>query len=167
MISKSTISKNLKSLDSKYRRTNSSMESLYFSKLALMELCGWIEESMDDVIFRCAYRNLREQENRDFTNVRIIKPTYGFEYKKHFRKMLIELIGLINVERIESKVDPVKKQNLKSVLGSLKVSRDRVAHTHIKGITRVIDSPSITLHRFNHVYAGLKEYEAVIRNMRF
>ncbi len=166
MITKSTISSNLKSLDAKYRRTTSDMESLFFSKLALLELCGWIEESMDDVILRCANRYLRVAANRKHAKENIIRPTYGFEYQRHFRRMLIQLIGLINVERIESKVDPAKKAILQSTLGNLKESRNRVAHTHIKGIARVIDSPSITLNRFDHVYGGLMEFDAVIRNMR-
>lgn len=167
MITKSTINNNLISLNAKYKRTRSNMESLFYSKLAVLELCGWIEESMDDVILRCARRHLQKTENIDFTQNNIIKLTYGFDYKKHFRKMLIQMMGLINVERIESKVDPLIRNNLLSTLGNLKTSRNCVAHTHIKGTTLIIDSPSITLSRFKHVYDGLKEFESVIRNIPF
>lgn len=166
MISKSTIAKNLKSLDAKYRKTGSNMESLFFSKLAILELCGWIEESMDDVILRCARRTLRSTSNKEFAEKNIVKPTYGFEYQKHFRKMLIQLIGLISTERIEKQIDVTKKNRLQSELGNLKVIRNRVAHTHIRGITLSIDSPSVTLSRFNSIYDGLKEFESVIRNTK-
>lgn len=166
MISRTEIFNNLKSLDVKYRKTSSSKDTLFFSKLALLELCGWIEESMDDIVLRCANRKLKESQNKKFVIDGVTGPVYGFEYKKHFRKMLIQLIGIINVERLEIKVDALKRDSLKSELGNLKEMRNKMAHTHIKGITTHIDSPSITIRRFNVVYDGLKDFELIIRGMK-
>ena len=72
-------------------------EALLFSKLATLELCGWIEVSMDDIVLRHSRRTLREPVNRAFCEKRIVKPIYGFDYDIHFRKMLMGLIGLEGV----------------------------------------------------------------------
>lgn len=80
--------------------------------------------------------------------------------------MLIQLVGLITVEKLEAKLDPVKFQIMISTLGTLKQSRDSEAHTHIKGVTRVIDAPSLTRNRFTSIYDGLKNIEKELRKMQ-
>jgi hypothetical protein len=54
MITRSYITSSFKFLDRKYRKATTSKELFFYSKLAIFELCGWIEESMDDIILRCA-----------------------------------------------------------------------------------------------------------------
>lgn len=164
MIAKSYILTNLKALDWRYKRSTSSKELLFFSKLAILELCGWIEESMDDIIRKCAKRHLRKQSNQKYVEIEIIKRNYGFDYQRHFRNMLVRMVGLISVERIERRVDQTKRSNLEATLSVLKTIRDSEAHTHIKGVTRTINSPSITIMHFYLVYDGLKEFDRVIRN---
>ena len=61
MIARSYILTNLKTLDRKYNRATSTRDSLFYSKLAILELCGWIEESMDDIVLRCACRHLTDR----------------------------------------------------------------------------------------------------------
>jgi len=163
MIAKTYIVKNLTFLENKYQKAKTTKESLFFSKLALMELCGWIEETMDDIVLRCGKRHIKKEGNLKFLEKQIVKNTYGFEYDRHFRKMLINLIGLINVERLEKKVDTVAIAKLKGSLSSLIVMRNAEAHTHIKGTTRTIDSPSVTLHNFNKIFNGLKEFETTLK----
>lgn len=116
MVSKTSILENLQGLDALYQKSSSTKKSLFFSKLAILELCGWTEESIDDIIKRCAKRKLKEKVNLDYL-IKEIERTYGFTYEKHFRKMLVELIGFINIERLERKVDKDKFHNLKSTLG--------------------------------------------------
>ena len=54
---------NLRSLDYRYRRAHSALkEALFCSKLAILELCGWIEESMDDMVRRCATEALERSK---------------------------------------------------------------------------------------------------------
>lgn len=167
MISRTYILQNLELLDRRFRNANSAKESLLYSKLAILELCGWIEESMDDVVMRSSVRQLRVAENRRYIEEQVVDRTYGFEYKKHFRKMLIQLLGMVNVERLESRVDSVKKAQLEATLGSLKTIRNTEAHTHIRGTTRTINAPSVTRSQFNLLYDGLKEYDSAIRSMGF
>jgi hypothetical protein len=142
------------------------MRALFYSKLSILELCGWIEESMDNIIRCCGNRNLKDRTNRQLVEKGIIKRTYGFEYNRHFRKMLIQVVGLIAFERLERRMDSSKLQLMKSALGSLRTLRDTEAHTHLKGVTRRLDAPSVTKARFFDVYHGLREVETGLRKMK-
>lgn len=166
MIAKSYIHDSLKRLEVLYNKSPNKKTDLFYSKLAILELCGWIEDSMDDIISRCASKNLKEKSNKTYVLKEIIKKTYGFEYEKHFRNMLIRLIGLSYVEKVEQKVDSVKLQKLKATLSSLKDYRNKEAHTHLKGVTKRLDAPSATKNKFFIVYDGLKEFEEKIRRLR-
>ena len=166
MIAKSYILSNLNTLDHKYRSTTSRKEGLFYSKLAILELCGWIEESMDDIILRCSTKHLRENNNLKDVHKRVVEKTYGFDYNTHFRNMLIKILGYIGLEKLERKADPIKLHILKSTLGDLKARRDAEAHTHIKGITRQLDAPSVTKQRFIQVYDGLIDLDSQLRTMR-
>ncbi len=121
---------------------------------------------MDNIVRCCANRNLKDKTNREFVKEQIIKRTYGFEYDKHFRRMLIQVVGLTAFERLEKRMDSAKLQLMKGALCSLRTPRDTEAHTHLKGITRRLDAPSVTKARFIDVYHGLRELEATLRKMK-
>lgn len=164
MVTRSYIVSNLSSLSRSFTNAKNQRDSLFFSKLAILELCGWIEESMDDVVTRCSARRLKLQANIEHCEKQIVKRTYGFDYQEHFRSMLIRLLGLINVEKIESRVDQQKLQRMTAALTTLKLQRNAEAHTHLKGTTRTINAPSVTITQFQPVYDGLREFERVIRS---
>ena len=167
MIARSYILANLKMLDRRFRKATTPKDALFHSKLAILELCGWIEESMDDVILHCSRRHLKEQANRNHVKNVIVKKNYGFDYQQHFRRMLIQLLGVINVERIEKSVDQTKRTRLTATLTALKIVRDAEAHTHIKGVARIINAPSVTLGQFPAIYEGLVEFDATLRRTKF
>jgi hypothetical protein len=162
MIGKQQIEQTLQSLDARYRAATSTEEANWFAKLAVIELCGWIEESMDEVIRRCAKRHLKITSNQDLCETEIIARTYGFEYKKHFRAMLIRLLGLVAVEQLEQQVDPGIYVRMDGALSFLKPFRNTHAHTHLKMAT-TLDAPSVTKSNLLPVYEGLREFERVIR----
>ncbi|SRR5258707_3051519 len=164
MIAQSYITSTLKTINRRYLKAASQTESLLLSKLAILELCGWIEDSMDDVVMRCAMRHLREEDNRKTCRLDFVKRTYGFDYETNFRSMLIRLLGLINVEKIEARVDQTKRDAMKGALSSLRLQRNTEAHTHLKGITRAINAPSVTIGQFSPLYEGLAEFDRVIRD---
>ena len=130
-------------------------------------MCGWIEESMDDVILSCARKYLKEPVNRDYCEKQIVKRTFGFDYHNNFRFMLIRLLGLIVVEKIERQMDPAIHDKMISALSRLKQQRDSEAHTHLKGTTRSINAPSVTIGQFQPVYGGLVEIDRMVRLARF
>lgn len=166
MIAKSYIEKNLRQIEGLYHGSASVQKGLYYSKLGLLELCGWIEMSMDDVILRLAKRTLRNSQHLKYLKNDVVRRTSGFEYQKHFRRMLEAVIGLSGVERMEKRVDPRLFQPMVAALESLKPFRDEQAHQYIKGTTRAIDAPSVTRSRFYVIFNGLKNVDNVLRSLK-
>jgi hypothetical protein len=165
LITKSYIEDNLRALERRFQKT-SGKQAQFYSKLAIIELCGWIEESMDDVVLRCSVRHLRSHDNRNYCVKQIVQKTYGFDYD-NFRFMLIRLLGLVNVERIEARVNQAKLASFKAALSSLKTARNLEAHTHLKGMTHTLNAPSHTLGQLPPVHEGLREFDRVIRSRRW
>ncbi len=120
---------------------------------------------MDAMAQRCARKCLREAPNRQSAET-VIQNTYSFEYRR-FRKMLIHIIGLKGLEKTERRLDPVQFQILTAELEALKVNRNNHAHTYIKGITPVIDAPSVTRVRFGDVYDALQHFDDTIKRLGF
>jgi hypothetical protein len=164
MIAKSYIKSTLEELDKLYNQASSQKKAIYFSKLALMELCGWIEESLDDIVIRHANRNLKESNNKTYCKDSIVKPNYGFEYKKNIRPMLISLIGLIELEKLETELEKSAQLTLlKGYLGNIKDSRNSAAHTHLKGVTRRYNAPSRTIGDFNRISLIIDKIDSELR----
>ena len=160
MITKSYLLKTLNWLDQLYNDpTADDQKTSSYSKLALIELCGWIEETMDDIVLRCATRCLQSPANQKFID-KTIGNTYSFEYEA-FRKMLMMVIGLATLEKIEKKLEKTGKISaLKGDLGNLNKSRNQAAHTHTKGTLTTYDAPSKTKYNFDRIYALLTELDA-------
>ena len=149
------------------RRSSNPREPLYYAKLAIIELCGWIESAMDDIIRDCAGRCLRDPKNLRAIEDNVIERTHSFSYDPHFRLMLIHVVGLAKVEELERMLDANKFHMLKSALGTLKAQRDREAHTYTSGVTQTILAPSILISQhFPRVYEGLTDIERCVRRLR-
>lgn len=165
MVKKTGIQNNLNQIEKLHQKYIGGRRGLYFSKLAIIEACGWIEESMDGIIRGYANKHLTEPKNlRSVEN--LVKRTYGFHYEDNFRDMLIHIIGIIKLEILEQIIDRYKFTQMTSSLGVLKQRRDELAHTYIKGTTLTIDAPSLTKKRFLNVYEGLKDIESSISKMK-
>ena len=158
MVDKSQIENNLTQISAIFQKHIGDNEAPYYSKLAILEVCGWIEESMDEIIRDCANKHLKDQKNLNYVE-ECIRDTHSFKYETNFRKMLIQTIGLINVEKLEHVFDAKKFIQMTSSLGELKQRRDDQAHTYVKDTTLTIDAPSWTQRRFLNVYEGLKDIE--------
>lgn len=163
MLNADVIRDNLRKLDTLYKKSEGSEEALYYAKLAIIELCGWIEESMDNLLQDHCDKKLKDEQNLAYIKNQVIATNYGFDYNRNFRLMLIKLVGIIKVENLEAKINKTRFLNLKSALGNLKQVRDSVAHTYIKGTTINLDAPSSTIKNFNHVYDGLCEIKKLLR----
>lgn len=162
MIAHSYIVKNLHHLDKKYQNASSLTEASYCSKLAILELCGWIELTMDDIILRACVRGVKSPKFRKAIKDKV-KRNYGFEYERHFQSMIISLIGYRGYEKIEKKIPVSVQVNFKSELSTLKEKRNSLAHTYFKGVTHHYDAPSVTAQRYNTVSNGLTAYDRALR----
>lgn len=166
MISKTYIQENLRSIDTAYRKTKSQKHGLYYSKLAVLELCGWIEISMDDMVGRFARRNIKQEANLKYVLKDVIRKTYGFDYKMNFRMMVVKTIGICNCEKIEASIDQATLAKFEAELSNLKAVRDRLAHTYVKGTALTIDAPSLTKARFEPILAGLRAFDEKLQALR-
>jgi hypothetical protein len=128
MIAYSYIEKNLKLVAVKYAVTRDPKELSFLSKIAIIELCGWIEMSMDEICFGFINRNLTDLKYKKELKDKI-KNNYGFQYEKHFKNMILHCVGYYGFVKIEKTVDAKKNQLFKSELGSLTLMRNSVAHT--------------------------------------
>lgn len=164
MITKTYIANNLQQIEKLYNSSTSVQKSLFYSKLAVIELSGWIEMTMDDVVLRLALRRLRDSKHIKIIQSKI-KKTYGFDYETHFLPMIEVIIGRSGIEKMNNKVDNSRIQPFIATLSTLKTTRDKLAHQYIKGTTPIIDAPSVTNARFPIVLAGLKNIEDVLRGM--
>jgi len=162
MLAKSYIADNLRKIERLYNTSPSVQKGLFYSKLAIIELCGWIEISMDDIVLRLATKQLREPNNQKYIEKEIIKRNYNFDYERNFLPMVEAIVGRIGIERMNSRIDNTLIPPLIGALSTLKVVRNQLAHQYIKGTTLVIDAPSLTSARLHIVWAGLKNLEAVL-----
>jgi hypothetical protein len=162
MVAKTYIAANLQKIEQLYNSTRSLQEGLFYSKLAVIELCGWIEMSMDDIVRRLAAKRLCDPKHRKYIEKDIIKRTYGFDYVRHFLPMIEAIVGCKGIEEMNTRLDNSLISPLIGALSALKTARDQLAHQYIKGTTLVIDAPSMTSARFPLVLAGLKNIESVL-----
>ena len=155
MVVKKHILNNIQKLDRLYNSAPTA-EATYYSKLAIIELCGWIEHSMDNIADNFATRHLTSTPFRDMYSS-IKNGTYGFEYKKNFRKMLSSTIGLHNMQTIELSLTTTGEiAKLEATLSSLKTLRDNAAHTFIDATT-TYQAPSATKSQLLIIYPILKK----------
>lgn len=167
MIVKGRILSSLNSLEKLYLQSNNNEKEVFFSKLAILELCGWIEVSMDDVVLKCAKRKIKDQKVIKKIENEVIKPNYGFKYNENFRLMLQVVVGEIALTKIETKILVADLSDFKALLGMLKKLRDKEAHTYISDKLKTLDAPSWTMSNFRKVYKGLKMFDSALRENGF
>jgi hypothetical protein len=150
--------------DTRFRRMHDPIAQKYVAKLCLLEACGWIEERLDKFYLWFGKLSLKDSRNIDSVHNHVER-VYSFEYKEHIRKYLRLIIGLQGVEAFENGVDPAIFEPMVASLLALKDSRNSLAHTHVPGALTVIDSPSVTIQRFDLILRGLQHCRGVLREL--
>ncbi|TLS66285.1 hypothetical protein FEF65_10750 [Mariprofundus erugo] len=141
-------------------------EAVYFSKLATLEYCGWIEENFDMIVRRLVKPKLKTPDYKNMLETRIIGNNFGFDYKKNFRPMLTSAVGIKNMETIEIYLKSSGQFEIfVSELESIKQHRDNAAHTWIDGPTKTYPSPSVILSKFNTLFPIVKQIYAEVRRL--
>jgi len=136
--------------------------SKYLSKLAVLELCGWIEGEFDRLLLDAQRFGLNDEA---WCSANVVKKTYGFEYTPHLRKMLVAVFGEVGARKIEARMEdiyPGDLARLKTLLGSLWVKRCSFAHqdfgAHLAAQQR-FDAPSWAISEFKTVKALVAKLE--------
>ena len=132
------------------------------SKLAVLELCGWIEAELDRLIRKVGVSCSIED---DWVLKNVIDPNYSFSYLDHMRPMFCRLFGELFARKVEAEMEQRYAGDLerfKSLLGTLSKKRNSFAHTHITGTTVVqitYDAPSWSINQFRLVHKFFMHYE--------
>lgn len=167
MIVKTAILTCLQGLDRAYRQASTPSHASLLSKLAILELCGWIEISLDNLTLTHCRRTIKAQSNIVYIETEIVAKNYGFHYTRNFRKMIIHVIGLKEFENIERKINTSTLSLFISNLNNLVTVRNGLAHTFLNfgGVMVAIDAPSVTLARVLPLYQGMKSFEKELRRI--
>lgn len=143
---------------------NSNRILLLASKASILEVCGWVEQAMDQLVNECAVRCNLSQPRLNTVNA-FIKKNYGFQYEQHFEKMLISVIGFRQLEKAESTIQ-AQVVTLKGTLSHLTTLRNHFAHTHMDELNPApptlnsIPTPSTMIGHANTAHIGLSAIEA-------
>ena len=156
----------LELLDRQYRAEQGSGSSkmlIMYSKLAVLECCGWFEESFDEIAVNCVRSKLRKKCDRKDLEAKI-KTTYGFEYKSKFRPLLIYGLGICKVLEIEKEID--RNGDLavfQGILSNLNAQRQIAAHTTSNGVTQSFPDPSTMLSNYNRTLPIIKKFWQLVK----
>jgi hypothetical protein len=149
--------------DLKYEYDESSTQwAILYSKLAIVEFCGWIEQTFDKVLFE--YAENKVCENYSLYIKEVIKKHHGFNYNDHIRKMILEVVGINNLENLEDFLSYTNDlDTLKSILNTLTKIRNMATHTYTShGATPNYHSPSVILSNIKKITPIMQKIETEI-----
>lgn len=159
MIVKTRIENDLKRLNRLYAASMTGRRAdvpLYYAKLAVLELAGWIEESFDDIARRSLKGQLASAKFHQLLE-NAIDHNHGFSYDGNFLKMMAQLIGLPECERLHSLLDSDGTLSvLKAELEALLTQRRTAAHVNLANTKLAFDAPSVSLGRLARIYPILR-----------
>lgn len=167
MIPVTYINRNTKVLTTCFNKSTRPLLTFMYAKLVIIEVGGWVELSMDDLVER-AGKNLKLSPNIKKLNDDIIKKNYGFDYDRNFRQMLMKVIGLVILEKLESGLDVAKFTRMTAALELLKKARNAVAHTYVKNPSggAIIAAPSVSMTYLQDICNGLKDIETQMKKLK-
>lgn len=140
------------------------------SKMAVIELCGWLEGEFDRILKTAQVGVL---DDLPWIESNVVKRTNGFHYGDHFRPMITRLLGEGLARKVERKCEEIaagELDGLKSTLGTLWTQRCSFAHADI--ITNIaaqqqFQAPSWTLNQYTNLDRQIKVYEAAVAQVLF
>jgi hypothetical protein len=160
MISKTLVEADLVELDVLYNTGlthPNPNEAIYFSKLGVLELTGWIEESFDVIARRAIKQELTTQKFKNIAKNAIDK-NYGFTFDNNFMTMMQRLIGVGECERLhEWLASDGTLVALRAELDAVLDQRRKAAHVHLAQTALAFDAPSVSLGRLRIVYPIFRE----------
>lgn len=165
MIDYVSIQNTLARLDTEYISSTDVQMQILFSKLAVLELCGWIETSIDYTLFEYVDSHLVDNNCKTGIN-KIMKKNYGFHYDNNLFSLFCSVLGVNNLENILDKISPADFHNLKNITDIYTKERNKAAHTDTPaGTTRTYKTPSVVLHDFNLIKPSIQTLEMEIQSL--
>lgn len=130
---------------------------VYYCKIGVLELAGWIEESFDLIAKRSVKRRVNKKKFRKLVE-KAINDNSGFLYNPNFLKMMAKLIGIPECEKLETYLASDGTLNiLTSELEALATPRRIAAHVPLAFTGITFDTPSVSLGRLSKIHPILKD----------
>ena len=130
MVSKTYILKELSKLSKLHTKSYRKDEQHFYSKLALIECCGWIEQNMDNLVF-CVKKFIKKSDNQTFFENLVGKNYNLFIYEgtieelkaverkgdknKKFLPLIVKMLNIYNFKIIKSDIAYIDEQILSNV----------------------------------------------------
>ena len=160
-----TIDETLRSLDRWFNEPSEGGDRpKLLSKLALLELCGWLEGSFDALILSVNDLSLKDAA---WTTTMSAKVS-GFDYEKHFRGMLVTLVGEVTARKVERAMEdsnPGDLDRLRQQLGALWKKRCNIAHSDMVAniaSQTTFDAPSWAINQHRVIAKLLEKYKVTL-----
>lgn len=134
---------------------------ILLSKTALIEFSGWIEQSMDQILYDYLDSHICETYIIKYIKDQI-KKNYGFKYENNILRILSITIGAYNLENVLNKINI---NLLKTLLDKYSNKRNNAAHTHTLGTTTTYDAPSVILNDFKCVKPIITAIEHEVQSL--
>lgn len=145
--------------------TNNDRPTL-LSKLAILELCGWLEVEFDRMIRLVEAGRLSDLP---WVEKHVIKKTSGFSFDNHWRPMLCKVVGEVFARRVDTAYQaahPGELDHLTNTLSALWRDRCSFAHAdlnaNVANTQLTINAPSWTISQHTTLVQMLGRYEAVL-----
>ncbi len=167
MLKSDSIEADLQSLEDQFQKAGKRDEVFLqrcFGKLALLELSGWIENSVDEIIEKHCKKILKKKNLLERSK-EVIKGVYTFDYQA-LTKLITRIFGMAHFLLIEEEVIRIFEKNkleaFKAELHSLKEKRDNYAHNSL-GFIQNIDAPQVHISSLKLITEGLNAFDKAIR----
>lgn len=134
------------------------LHAVLYSKLAILELSGWIEETIDNILLEYVDKKISDIALQEIIKTEIIGKVYGFKYHSDYKPLMIKVLGPQKYHKVYLALVKNHQHDIFcSQLNELTKQRDVAAHTSSKeGVTPHFYAPSSTYVRFKTIYQILK-----------
>lgn len=168
MIDYDSIYGTLSKLDREYNLKQSDPDfqmPVLISKLAVLELCGWIEMSLDQVLNDYISKLSLNDDIKKKLDA-IIKHNHGFSFDNNIFPLFCGVLGVKMVADLFDSMTDRDYQNLKTVTDNYSKHRNQAAHTDTpNGTTRTYDAPSLVIQAYNQIKPAVVKMEEFIQKL--
>lgn len=140
------------------------------SKLALLELGGWIEMTVDQILLDYVTTHIHDTDEQLRIKADIVDKVHGFDPHAHFWPLFEHILGVKNFIGLKAiLLEKHKYHPLDSELTILAKHRNTKAHTYHTGggnpTQSRFNSPSAVLASFTNLYPGIEIIKEFIGNL--
>ena len=165
MLDFTTIENTLNRLDREYNASiTDSQLTLFYAKLSVIEFCGWIEDSIDELLHNYINAHILEAQNKTLIK-RHIKKNNSFSYEDKIFPLISSVLGINIWENILDTFPSADFAHFTSILTSYSPARNEVAHTYTKGMTPHYLAPSRVLGDYTNFKPAMQYLEREISHL--